>query len=87
MSSRSLLLPFLVVGLSIGASTGFSGESSEGADDPVTYVTGRSRSLKTESVVFVEAGSSNAAILARVQGQNRSLFGALLTKRCCVNNL
>lgn len=86
MSSRSLLLPFLVVGLSIGASTGCSGESSEGADDPLTSVTGRSRSLKTESVVYVEAGSSNAAILARVQEQNRSLFGALLTKEIGVNN-
>lgn len=77
-------LAVAAIGVAAAGATGACGAEEESATDDLTSLTARERTLTFEGFVYVEAGASDDEILAAVQRQTRSAFGALTTQNVSV---
>lgn len=85
--NRSVLFPSLILAsLALGACSAPADSSIDDSDDELTSLTALSRTLKLQSVVYVEKGASDSEILDAAKKQNQSAFGALRTANVGVND-
>ena len=81
----ALLVGLLATTAACSADTA-NDEGVEGTEDDLTSITARSRSLTFAGTVYVEAGSSDSAILAAVRSQSQTGFGPMRTSDIAVNS-
>ena len=85
--NRSVLFPSLMLGaLALGACSAPADSSVDDTDDELTSLTALARTLKLQSVVYVEPGASDDDIYEAAKKQNQSAFGALRTASVGVND-
>ncbi|MBX3205258.1 MAG: hypothetical protein KF764_09320 [Labilithrix sp.] len=89
---RALRVALSALALGFFASTGActadaaDDEDTEEAEDDLTSVTARARTLEFVGTVFVERGASDASILQTVRTQAQTAFGPLRTAEMAVNS-
>ena len=89
MNSRSIKLG--LAALSVLAATSVAGCSAnvddfDADDEALTSLTARSRSLRFDGYVYVDANASDQTILSAVRAQTQTAFGALRTSEISVNS-
>ena len=89
MNSRSIKLG--LAALSVLAATSVAGCSAnvddlDAEDEALTSLTARSRSLRFDGYVYVDANASESTILSAVRAQTQTAFGALRTSEISVNS-
>ena len=81
----ALLVGLLATTAACSADTA-NDDGVEGTEDDLTSITARSRSLTFAGTVYVEAGSSDQAILSAVRSQSQTGFGPMRTSDIAVNS-
>jgi len=86
--NRSVLFPSIAVGLLALAACSAPADTStdDESDAALTSLTALARTLKLQSVVYVDASASDDDILQAAKKQNQSAFGALRTASIGVND-
>ncbi|MEO7112222.1 MAG: hypothetical protein ABI183_17385, partial [Polyangiaceae bacterium] len=86
--NRSLLFPSFALGLLALAACSAPADTStdDDSDEALTSLTALARTLKLQSVVYVDASASDDEILEAAKKQNQSAFGALRTASVGVND-